>query len=498
MKIKYTLVLIVLSTFFVSCYKDKGNYDYKEITPLLITDKGQTEKIFIRQGEKLLLTPDVNLNGNTNELTFEWFVYLNSASASYVQDSTKISTQQVLDYVVDPTIFNIGEDYKLTYKVTHRTTGLSYFYFYQLTVADLFTTGWVFLQDKSNLAELSMILKNGDIYHNIYSQRNPSHPIRNPKSLTISPRSISDGVSSDGKKFYIVGKDDAIELNGTTMQKRFDFEYLFFTAPTGRQASYIAWAGSDGNNLGVLINAGNLHTNIVGGFPGAKKFGPQLASPENSYDYTLAPQLISGYLYSDTYNIIMYDQRNKRFYDVTSTALKKFDDAAMDKSIFDMNKVDLDLIKLDSSNVLTMRNAIMKDDKGAGFLLQFNTTRTSGMPIITVNKQQINSPEIAAATDVSCSTLSPHLYYATGPKLYCYEVPSDTYALAHNFGAEMVTRVKFEKHGYGNAKPRLIVTTWDGNEGKVYFFKLETDGRVGALEKTIKGFGKIIDLAFKY
>lgn len=497
---KNNALFAIAVMLIVSCAKDTGNYDYTEIPRIVIEDENASQsQIFIRQGGELKLTPNVQLNGNEDDLSFEWFVYLNSPSASYVQDSTLIATTRALDYTVDAEVFTIGEDYKLTYKVTNNTNGLSYFYFYQLTVTDLFTTGWMFLEERQTMADLSMILDDGTVYHHIYTDRNSDHPISHPQAFTISPRSISDGVGPDGKKYYIIGEGDAVELDGTTMRRRFDYDFLFFTPPPVSAPSYIAWGGGNGNNLGLLVNDGQFHPNLVGGFPGAKKFGAQLKSPENEYDYFLAPQHVSGKEYGDTYNVIMYDQLNQRFYDVAYNALRSFDAAAIDPAIFDMNDVGLDLIKLDSSNVAEIRNAIMTDGVGAGYLLQFRTHRTAQQPVITVNKQVIASPGIASAKDLTCSTLSPHIFYVSNGKLYRYEVTSNMYTEEYTLPpGEQLTKIKFQRHGYGIAQPRLLLCTWNGSEGKVYYFRVNANGSLGELEQTYTGFGKIIDLAYKY
>ncbi len=493
--------ILYSSLFFLvlgSCYKDKGNYNYVEINPIGIKDETAPSKIFVQPGTPLQINPTLQLNGNEDNLSFQWFVYLNSGNASYVQDSTLIATSRTLDYIVDPNVFTIGEDYKLTYKVTNNKTGVSYFYFYQLSISDKYTVGWIYLEDRAGKADLSMIVRNGEIYRNIYSETNPDHPLTNPKSFTISATSISDDVSQAGKRFYIVAQNDGVELNGLTMKRRFDYNYLFFIPPDVVNPSYIGWAGASGNTTGILINNGILHTNLVGGFPGAKKFGAPLASPDNAYDYELAPQTISGEVYGDNYQIIMFDKKNRRFYDVKYNALNAFDNAAQDLNKFDLNDIGMDLIKLDSSNNAGMRNAIMKNDSGKAYLLQFRTSRATN-PVITERIQEIVSPGITQALDVTCSTISPHIYYVADAKLYKYEVSSNTYIVAYSFASnEAATKIKFEKHGYGNAQPRLIVTTWNGTEGKVYYFRVNPNGSIGSLDKTYTGFGKIIDLAYKY
>jgi hypothetical protein len=183
---------------------------------------------------------------------------------------------------------------------------------------------------------------------------------------------------------------------------------------------------------------------------------------------------------------------------VSYDALKQFDAAAIDLEIFDMNDVGLNLVKLDFSNIIEIRNAIMKDDNGTGYLLQFRMHRTAEQPLITVNKQILGAPGITKSVDVACSTLSPHIYYVSDGKLYRYEVTSDTYVNEYALPTgEELTKIAFQRDGYGDAQPRLVVCTWNGTEGKVYYFKVNANGSVGELDKTYTGFGKIIDLAYK-
>lgn len=499
-RLSTVLYLSLLVLFTLSCAKDEGNYSYTELEKVSFSGEKNNETIFVRQGEPLTLSPEISYQGDASDLSYEWFVYLNSASASYVQDSTLIARTKSLNYTVSPDVFVLGESYKLTYKVTNNKTGISVFQFYQLEVQDLFTQGWIFLEDKAGRADLSMILRNGTVYHDIYSGRNAGYPIADPRSFTISPQSVSDGVAQDGKKFYIVGANDAIELDGNTMQKRFDYAYLFFQPPATIKPEYIAWGGVNGNNLGLLINGGKLYPNMVGGFPGAKKFGAEMKSSSHNYDYDLAPQHISGVNYSDTYNVFVFDRLNRCFYAVTSSNLNAFDPASQNTALFDMNNVGMDLIKLDSSNVSTVRNAIMRTTDGSdAYLLQFRTTRTAVEPTINVAKQRLDAPGLTKAADLSCSTLSPHIFYVADGKLYRYEVTSNTYTVEYQLPAnEAVSKIKFERHGYGEGLPRLIVTTWNGTEGKVYYFKVSSTGTVQQLDKTFTGFGKIIDLAYKY
>lgn len=129
----------------------------------------------------------------------------------------------------------------------------------------------------------------------------------------------------------------------------------------------------------------------------------------------------------------------------------------------------------------------------------FEPRETAAEPTINVAKQHLDAPGLTKAADLSCSTLSPHIFYVADAKLYRYEVTSNSYTVEYQLPTnETVSKIKFERHGYGQGLPRLIVATWNGTEGKVYYFKVSPTGTIQSLDKTFTGFGRIIDLAYKY
>ncbi|MCH5686069.1 hypothetical protein LWM68_18525 [Niabella sp. W65] len=51
----------------------------------------------------------------------------------------------------------------------------------------------------------------------------------------------------------------------------------------------------------------------------------------------------------------------------------------------------------------------------------------------------------------------------------------------------------------GTGQQRLVVATWNGSEGKVYFFNVSAVGDLGgSYTHVFNGFNKIIDFAYKY
>lgn len=497
-----SFMLVVCLAFLAGCYKDKGNYDYNTINKISITDTKAAARIFIFQGDTLKLNPTITQTIQTDGLTYLWFAYNNSASSVYTMPRDTIARTSSLNYVIDSRIFVLGEDYRLTLKVTDPKTGVSSFILYDLTISNKLGQGWMLFEEKANgSGDMSMILPNNSIERNVYSSINPSAPLGKPVAINATTYNITDDLSTAGKRIYLLTENDGIELNALTMQKKFPFGYLYFAAPAVVKPTFQGWtAYLSGVNLnqrmGVAVNNGKVHVNLVGGFPGIKKWGEALSTPDGGFDYDIAPEIAGAAAFSATYPIVMFDKKYKRFYSVGTTRLAGFPAAA--STVFDMNNVGLDLLKLDSSNVAGVWNAVMKDAT-TPYLLQFKTAATAADPVITVSKTAINAPGILNTKVISASTLTPHIYYSSGNTIVKYETTSNTTAEAFSFPAgENVTKLVYQKVVPGTGSARLVAVTWNGTESKVYFFTVSAVGDLGATYTNVfTGFAKIADIAYK-
>ncbi|ULT40432.1 PKD-like family lipoprotein [Niabella defluvii] len=495
-------LLLLLLLVFAGCYKDQGNYDYKKINEISVTDAAAAQRIFINQGDTLRLNPAVSQTIPSGDLSYAWFMYNNSPNSSYAMPRDTIARTPNLVFRVTGDLFVLGENYRVTVKVTDNKTGISAVRQYDITVANKYAQGWMFLEEKGTGADLSMILPDNSVEHNIYSLLNPAAPLGKPVSITTTRFDVTDDLSTPNRRIYIQTESDAIELSSLTLTKKFDIGYLFFAKPRIVKPTYIGWAAyisgaSPWQRMGIAINNGQVHTNLVGGFPGIKKWGEAIANPAGVYDYDIAPYIAGGSTYAATYPVVVYDKKYKRFYSVGSNALTAFPAAA--STIFDMNNVGMDLLLLDSANVTDRYNAVMKDGT-TPYLLQFRTVAATDDPVVTIAKVAMNAPGIVSASALASSTLTPHIFYAVGNKLYKYETTSNTTAEIFGFPAtETITRMDYLKAVSGTGQQRLVVATWNGSEGKVYFFNVSAVGDLGgSYTHVFNGFNKIIDFAYKY
>lgn len=489
---------VLLLLIMAACTKDENNFSYGDPVDIVIADDME-DVINIRQGDSLILTPQVNDTGS--DYSYLWFAFQNNSAVGYNSPKDTLSTEKELRAVIDPTRYILGEPYRITFKVTDNTTGVSAFYFYNLRIANTYTEGWLVMEDVNGQTDLSMLLPDGEVIHHIYSTLNPDYPMHKPLRLGLSRNNVADAVTATGRKFYLVSEEDAIEMDVLTMRKRFDYNFLFFQAPAVTKPTLVGWSQpySDvGSGVGIIVNEGLLCTNFTGGFPGAKKFGLYMQAPEKEYDYEMAPFFASAVLGNQAYQHIMYDQKNKCFYNVSGQAISAFSNNAS-SAIFDMNNVGLSMIHMDRSNLSNSHNAIMKDESGAVYLLQFSSATTTADPVITKLKQTMNAPLLVQATSetIASSNLSPHIFYGHGNTLYRYEINSNTYQTVFSFpGNEHVSNVKFRALADGIGQ--LVVAVWNGQESKLYDFSIS---QTGMLEESgnppLGGFARVVDMVYK-
>lgn len=492
-------ILSLLSAVALAgCYKDKGNYDYQPVNRIVIEQGKAPEMLSVVFNDSLKISPviDQSMPASDADLAYEWTVFDNSPASSYVVPQDTVSRLRNLAIKVSSPVFTLGQNYRLGYKVTDKRTGLAGYHFYNITIVNKYARGWMFLEQKGAGGDFSMILPDGSVEHNIYSTINANYPIGQVVKLEVTPFQVTDDLSPSSRKIYLLTENDGMELDYQTLQRKFDYGYLFFLKPDVLQPKVHTWMSTSTSatlsaSMGVAINNGKVHANLVGGFPGSKKWGGVLMGPEGNPNYSVAPFVVGG----TSYTAIVHDNTSKRFLSVATTGLKTFPTQASTE--FDMNNTGLDLVFMDSANVSRYYNAVMKDAGGVPYLLQFKAIVTTGeSPVLTLGKIQMDAPGILQMTAAAGSTITPHLYYSTGNKILRFESTSNTTAEQYAFpAAEQVVRMKFKREPGGVSQ--LAVATWNGTEGRVYFFNASTTGDLSLTATTYRGFGRIVDMGYK-
>ncbi|MDH7459951.1 PKD-like family lipoprotein [Chitinophagaceae bacterium 26-R-25] len=469
------------------CYKDNGNYDYKAINDLTISyAQGTSQALQVNYEDTLKVQPAIvqSLGKDESGLSFEWSVWNSSQGQAPNAAVTVLSNDRNLALkVVYP--FAIGSQYTLVYKVTVKETGVSTYLKYIVTVTNRFSQGWVLLEDVGGNTDYSMILLDNTVVHNLYAGLNGAPMAGKPKGMYISTFPVTDDISVPSRKMYLFSESDGAELDYIKMSRKFALPALFYKPPTTLNVSHMKWfAGT----ISMLVNNGKLNVDIVGGFPGAKKFGETLLTPDGDLNYNLAPFSVGG-------NTV-YDNQGKRFLFVPSTGTGMTRFSAQASTLFDMNNVEMDMLYMSESSIPSESDALLKDASNTVYYMRVKTNTTVASPVATLKKVSLAAaPDIAQMSAAASSIISPHLYYGAANKLYRYETTSNTVLPQYTFPAqENITVMKCPVPMLG--APQLVVITWNGTESKAYFFQMSSTGDL-VLVNTFGGFGKVVDFGMR-
>ena len=490
-----SLLAASLLTAAAACYKDKGNYSYTETNTVTVTISNieTNGTLNVNQADTLRITPVItqSLGKDESRFAYEWKIFDNSPTSSYTEPRIVVSKSRDLKIPIIAPNFTLGQRYRFSFKVTDTVTQITAMYTFNVQVVNRFATGWVVLQDLPNGGDFSMILPGDVVDHKIFAQTNPGTPLGSgtPVRMDIPFPSVDDAISSPGKKFFVYHPNGGIELDYTSLKKRYDLQTMFFNPPAvlkPQGITYWTYPTQPGYaSFGTFVSNRKVYISEMGGYPGAKKFGSELAMASNSNDYEAAPDAWQGISWP-----IVFDHKNKRFHIVRPTKLDNFPDTV--STVANLNNLKKDLVYMDESNIVRAYNAILKDDAGQRHLLRITFSSTDY--ILTSFIQAMNAPDIEQATAFASNPTSPHVFYGAGNKLYRYEVTSNSSTQPFTFPAgESITHIRFR------GGPEMLVATWNGTEGKLYRFTISNTGAIstGTYIKEYTGFGKVIDLKYK-
>lgn len=497
--ILYILTALLLTA--TGCYKDNGNYDYIVLNKVTLSDTAARGALNLTLKDTLKLEPAVQQSGTQTDANLTWLwqyyeVRADGGPSQYIS----LSSVKKLVLPINGSGMVLGKTYQFVSQVKDNNTGVSTYLYYTVNIVNEFSQGWMILEEQTGNSRMSFILPNDTVVRGFVQ-----YPIGSPFKLELCARALTDDLSPSGRRLYVIGENSGYELDYQTLQKKFDYKDLFYQLPSVVKMQYLNWPSS----IGIAINDGIVHSNLTGGFPGAKKWGAPLLSVKGDYNYKVALD-VAGAIGENgftTYPSIVYDNTNKCFSYVGSAiggagaALTRFPEGASgDKSIFDMNNVGLTMLYMDSANLPREFNAVMKDASNMPYLLRFKTayrTATESQ-VLTLQKYQMNAPDILNMSAATNSTSTAHLFYSVGNKVYRHEIPSNTTTASFSFAAgEQVTRMDFIKSMPGRETAVLVVATWNGTEGKVYYFPVSATGEITNFSKVFTGFLRIKDLVFK-
>jgi hypothetical protein len=222
MKRKILYIIIGVTALSLhSCFKDKGNYDYLELTPVTI-DLGNNGFLDAKRSETLQITPKLFYSGDTvsadnpkagNDFSFVWYC-----------NDEEIATTPVLDYPVKDLK---GHRPYVKLKLANNSDGTIFLKGFYVSIIAEFQTGWITLTKQDGRSIISYI--NPDSYEIIpdfYTSFTGEE--LGPNAIEIKEHWSQDLAGIPGNVLVIRNDPDGnIDLDGSDLSPMYNTNNFF-------------------------------------------------------------------------------------------------------------------------------------------------------------------------------------------------------------------------------------------------------------------------------
>lgn len=489
-----TLMVLVLA----SCYKDRGNYNYKQQQQFRVDTVGMRTAFEVQKAvTPLSIEPKIVYEEDASRLKYLWRIYLTS-TGNMVADT--LSRQKNFSGTIDKAPGN----YYLELQVTDTVNGVKALMQYSVVVRSPYPYGWMVIYEKDGGSEIGMV-RTSDIIAGLAKDTVLLDAFQtiNKRKLTGLPLKIQQSgrmwFAGEGFGAYVVY---AITTTGGAMMDYVSLDYLtdyrgmFLTKP-----NVIKPDGFEGE-LGLLANEKSIYsTFLLSPF-----FTGPAVEPNKGYEVNDASFTNTDYNF--------YDQKNRRFLIMSSSGpfVSEFLPANAGTALFDLSNIGKEML-FQQNGFSNYRYAYFRDPSGTGLYLytinfagQQATPRNPSVAVVDLS----GSPGTADARFFAVSSRGPVAFYANEKAIYRTSTLTNSATMAFDgFGNnEQITAMKLFKavgSGYTAATTRnsqlMFVATWnpDTREGFVYVVPVnEVSGQMNAAGvKKFGGFGKIADMGLK-
>lgn len=526
MKIRNTILLFCL-LFLMSCYDDKGNYDYSEMAEISIENLPETFEFFPGI-EPIVIKPKVtsSLEGEITEdnpnFEFSYKLALNGAWLD-------LNPSKSLN--LDTLILISQGNYITCFTVKDKRTSIEYTATFNVNASSAIFEGWMVLCNEGAEERVRMDMvsvtarQTAPIYDVLASSGLPE--LQKATKIGFYPTA---GVKKD--VIYIMSEKGAYRLDRQTFKTEEIYNIYttdFLVAPYSDEyiIEYMPLV-SDGYSpnahaLFAISNKGNAYAarQKSGNDPFEMPINTSVrgASPE----FRVAPYVGTSMVRSpgNSRSALFYDIDNKRFMrwldgDDVNQILSPIPEPETGK-LFDFN-TGMDLVYMEGtqfSNGLVY--AILQDASGKRVVYGINM---GGRGFVQESKyEDLNAPDFDKATVFAFHSQFPYMFYGVGNKVYLHNLGTNTtYQMDNiNLGAnEEVTLLKFNLYnnnlwGQGpNYKPtdkimaqqfELMVGSYDNsvngvNGGKLGFYPVDVNNSV-TKRAEYSGFARIVDVRYR-
>lgn len=471
-KTRLLYILPVLALMFNSCYKDKGNYEYKDINEISISGLNTSYDVLFRV-DTLRIEPQIDFTMDTQDpdrYVYEWRV----GTATDNNKRPLIGSERNLEYPVTL----LPGSYTLYFNVRDKETGVTWTQGTTVVVTTAVATGfYISGEDAEGFMDVDMVamLPADTVIVKSLLADNGMPRYRQPI------RAFHTGTTSNARnaKLWVLSKEGSYFVSTNTFETAPDnvFKNFVFTTfqlpgdiyPADVAPKVYAANGSSmvsgGSSRVVLTNTGHLFfANLFNGDIYGNPVNRIAAKPLETFK--LAPYLM--YTTQRWNKYLVFDEDNNRFLwgtggGVPSTMLTALTDAGgpfpWNQGETNRKLVYAENVKnFDDGSSLGNSYALMKDDQNEFHIYKIYVEGT----FAPVKRGYYHIKPIAQdfqnASLYSFASTRPAMFYAVGSKLYAYDFNPgfEKSYLVQDFGEE-ITMVNVDAQ-YGNGSQLYVAT----------------------------------------
>lgn len=481
-------IILTASIIFLlsGCYKDNGNYAYKEINTISIDS--MKPKYFFLFNEKIIIKPAIKFEkeGHSN-LSYVWTI-----------DGEVVSNEKNLDVVYsnpENKSYVVGQ-----YEVINNNDNNHYVKRFNLRFSTGFQKGWLILSKKDGKGKLSYVRNDEDkgytIYPGIYNTTNNenlgSNPLKivehwNKKSsktgnILIIQQDGNYTVDIDGSSMHKIGYTSDYFLNNIKPEnyKPIDEYYLIGTSViVNSDGSIYSRKHSDA----YLYQSGKYNDTPVyleGGFNITKI----IRTPHNLTEF-----------------VLLFDSKFKRFLMFTNKGgLYTIEKTDNPEGFSDINNLQKDHVYSNSYSEdwfgSTYIFSVLKDENG---YYKHNFKANVGGYISNRSEVKFQGDNLISDKSVFCALRSkPDVFFSgdiNNDKIYfCSKDSDDTPLLFYDFEGKEITSIDHDQ------KNNTIGVGF--KNGDFCIMDISIEALANKIEKLIymhnKDLGEIIDVKYKY
>lgn len=453
----------------VSCYEDKGNYDYNPIPEIQLSGMEKEYTVYAMI-DNLDIVPEFE---GKEDYNCTWTLFLLGKPQAKVDT---LSTEPDLHHKV----VEASGLYTLALTIENRKTGDRQIFSSTVTIHTTYSAGCYILKEIDGETDVDLITTKHELARDILEGRE-ARLEGSPRSFVICPD--INYVDEDGephervKTAWIASDKNVRMLTLENMTPIYDIHTMFYDEQPNESPINMRYAS---NALDYFSNSGcyDMYTLIP---TAMHKFGLPLrltgASGDEAKSYTCSQHIISGRMYH-----IFYDDLNQRFLICSNGSLYHFTEKNQYgyPAKYSPNNMNSDLIYL----CKTQSNgyALMFDknlQKHVVYKLETSAFDRYGNEMFSPLLDRIEVPtnvQVAQGETFGCNLWNPFIYYSIGHQLCMFDYNSKSETkdilpglegnitmIKHIQGTDPTTSQRYEY---------LVVGTTQNGHYKLYFCEM--------------------------